>query len=255
LQEAPIGALRGSAPHRAAAWGGAASASFAPQHYEAGYAYPLLVWLHDAGGNEQQLRRMMPRVSMRNYVAIAPRGTLELGRPARPDRRRPPSGPAPSLRQRVRPAKVSGFDWEQTDSGIEEAAARVFGAIESAAQRYHIHPSRIFLAGSGSGGTMALRIGWSQPRRFAGLASLGGPVPTDLCPLRCVNEIRRLPLLVATARQSRFYPEQRACDDLRLLHAAGCTVALRQYPGGDELTDGILADLNRWIMELVCGEG
>jgi hypothetical protein len=40
---------------------------------------------------------------------------------------------------------------------------------------------------------------------------------------------------------------------LRLLHSAGCTVALRQYPGGDELTTGMLADINRWMMERVCG--
>ena len=34
--------------------------------------------------------------------------------------------------------------------------------------------------------------------------------------------------------------------------AAGCTVALRQYPCGDDLTTTMLADLNRWIMEVVC---
>jgi phospholipase/carboxylesterase len=39
---------------------------------------------------------------------------------------------------------------------------------------------------------------------------------------------------------------------LRLLHVAGCTVALRQYPGGDNLTSNMLSDLDRWVMELVC---
>jgi hypothetical protein len=39
------------------------------------------------------------------------------------------------------------------------------------------------------------------------------------------------------------------------MHAAGCTVALRQYPGGDDLTTGMLSDLNHWLMELVCGSG
>src|SRR6185503_16233240 len=48
--------------------------TFAPIHYEERYAYPLLVWLHGDAGSEQELRQIMPLVSMRNYVAIAPRG-------------------------------------------------------------------------------------------------------------------------------------------------------------------------------------
>jgi hypothetical protein len=40
---------------------------------------------------------------------------------------------------------------------------------------------------------------------------------------------------------------------LRLLHSAGCTVALRQYPGCDEVTTDMLADMDRWLMDLVCG--
>ena len=65
-----------STPHRRLRDGSfAPHATFAPIRYERGYAYPLVVWLHGALGNEQQLRRVMPLVSMRNYVAVAPRGT------------------------------------------------------------------------------------------------------------------------------------------------------------------------------------
>jgi hypothetical protein len=58
---------------------------------------------------------------------------------------------------------------------------------------------------------------------------------------------------MATSRENRVYPASRVCRDLRLLHAAGCTVALREYPGSDALTSNMLADLNCWLMELVCG--
>src|SRR3954470_13867118 len=51
-----------------------AYATFAPIHYEKRYAYPLLVWLHGDAGSERELRQIMPLVSMRNYVAVAPRG-------------------------------------------------------------------------------------------------------------------------------------------------------------------------------------
>jgi hypothetical protein len=40
--------------------------------------------------------------------------------------------------------------------------------------------------------------------------------------------------------------------DLRLLHCAGFSLALRLYPEGDELTTVMLSDVNRWIMESFC---
>jgi phospholipase/carboxylesterase len=208
-----------SAPH----------ATFAPMHYEAGYAYPLVIWLHGPQGNEHELRQIMPLVSMRNYVSAAPRGT-------RSDR-----------------LKRSAYHWQQSSDGIEEAETRIFDCLAVAQQRFNVHPDRIFLAGYGCGGTMALRAAWNNPRSFAGVATIGGPLPTELQPLRCVNQLRQLPCFLATSKQSRCYPEPHVCRDLRLLHAAGCTVALRHYPCGDELTTAMLSDLDRWLMDQVCG--
>jgi hypothetical protein len=100
---------------------------------------------------------------------------------------------------------------------------------------------------------MALRLAWNDPVRFAGVAAINGPLPTSARPLWRVNEIRRVPCLLSSSRESSTYSSGQVCSDLRLLHAAGCTVALRQYPGSDDLTNNMLADLNRWLMELVCG--
>ena len=199
--------------------------TFAPIHYEARYSYPLIVWLHSTAGNERELRRVMPLVSMRNYVAVAPCGR--------------------SAEQRQ--------GWRQAADQIEVAETRVADCVAAAQHRFNIHPNRIFLAGCGSGGTMALRIAWNDPQRFAGVVAINGPLPTRMHPLRRVNELRRVPCLLATSRDSREYPASRVCHDLRLLHAAGCTVALRQYPGSDELTSNMLSDMDRWLMELVCG--
>jgi phospholipase/carboxylesterase len=203
-------------------------ATFAPMHYEPGYAYPLVVWLHGASGNEQQLRRVMPLVSMRNYVAVAPRGT---------------SG------DRVR---RRAFSWQQTAAGVEEAENCIFECIDVAERRFNVHSRRVFLAGLGCGGTMAMRMAWNHPERFAGVASIGGPLPSADCPLRNVNRLRQLPCFVATSRHNEAYPESNVCRDLRLLHSAGCTVALRQYPSSDELTTQMLADFDRWAMAIVC---
>jgi phospholipase/carboxylesterase len=204
-------------------------ATFAPMHYEERYAYPLVVWLHGDGGNERELRQVMPLMSMRNYVAIAPRGTRA------------------SERHR------GHFDWRQTPEAIEHAESQIADCIAVAARRFNIHPERIFLVGRDSGGTMALRAAWNNPVRFAGVGAFHGPLPSCLSPLRRVNELRRLPCLLTTSRESVSYPESRVCSDLRLLHSAGCKVTMRHYPGTDGITDIMLSDLNNWLMELVCG--
>lgn len=203
-------------------------ATFAPQHYEPGYAYPLVIWLHGALGDERQVRQVMPKVSMRNFVAIAPRGTCT-----------------------VRTERDS-YCWRQTTDAVELAEARILDCVEIAQRRFNIHADRIFLAGVGCGGTMALRTAWNHPGQFAGAATFGGPMPSHDRPMRNVNTLRQLPCFVATGRTSREYPEADVCRDLRLFHAAGCTVALRQYPCGDDLTTTMLADLNRWVMDIVC---
>lgn len=203
-------------------------ATFAPVHYEQRYAYPLLVWLHGAASSEQELRQVMPLVSMRNYVAIAPRGTWE------------------------HKQKRGRYGWRQSSDAIESAQSRIANCISIAQQRFKINAQRVFLVGRGCGGTMALRTAWNDPDQFAGVIAINGPLPTRLSPLRRVNELRRVPCLLTTSRDSRTYPADQVCQDLRLLHVAGCTVALRQYPGGDSLTSNMLSDLDRWLMELVC---
>ena len=202
-------------------------AFFSPLHYEENYAYPLVVWLHDLGGDERQLKRVMPLVSMRNYAAVAPRGVEA----------------ADSL---------NGFRWPQSERHIALAERRVEEALFAAEDRFHVAASRIFLAGLGEGGTMALRVALGNPLRYAGAISLGGAFPHGQRPLRNINAARRLPILVATGRDSVRYRESQVCRDLRLFHAAGLSVNLRQYPCGDELTTVMLSDMDRWMMEVIC---
>ncbi|OHB70078.1 MAG: hypothetical protein A2V70_16985 [Planctomycetes bacterium RBG_13_63_9] len=205
-------------------------ALFAPLHYEPGYAYPLIVWLHGQGGDERQLIRIMPQVSMRNYVAAAPRGmcTATAGEPDR-----------------------GGYGWRQSDDHIEQAEQRVFESIDTARRKYHIAPERIFLAGFDSGGTMAFRVALNRPERFAGVLSLCGPFPHDRMPLGHLAEARQLPILLGVGRYSREYLASEVCENLRLFHTAGLSTMLRQYPCGHELSQQMLADVDRWIIEQI----
>ena len=203
----------------------ATHALFAPIHYEANYAYPLIVWLHGTGGDEAQLMRIMPVLSLRNYVAVAPRGFLT--------------------------GSDSRFGWEQTAEQIQHAEQRVFDSIEAASQKRNIAPRRVFLAGFDTGGTMAFRVGMNHPQRFAGVLSLGGAFPTGHTPLGQLAVARRLQIFLAVGRSSSHYPEANVCNDLRLLHTAGIPITLRQYPCGHEVSPQMLRDMDRWIMDLV----
>jgi hypothetical protein len=40
---------------------------------------------------------------------------------------------------------------------------------------------------------------------------------------------------------------------LRLFHAAGATLAMRIYPRRRDLAATALADVNRWLMDEICG--
>ena len=212
-------------------------ALFSPLHYERNYAYPLIVWLHGPDDDERQLKRVMPLVSMRNYVAVAPRGTVSATTSAA-------NANAFDLPQR-------GFAWSQAPDQIVLAEHRVFAALQAARRKFNVATTRIFLAGFACGGTMAMRLALSHPNVFAGAASFGGQFPQDQAPLSRIGEARRLKMLLATGRDSIDYPPESVCGDLRLFHVAGMSVCLRQYPCGDGLTTSMLADMDRWIMDQV----
>src|SRR4030081_1865895 len=53
--------------------------TFLPTGYEPRYPYPLVVFFHGHGGNEEQILHLAPRLSRRNYICISLRGPHELG--------------------------------------------------------------------------------------------------------------------------------------------------------------------------------
>lgn len=200
----------------------------APIHYEANYGYPLLIWLHSAGDDQRQLLRVMPHISLRNYVAVGPRGVI------------------------AEPCGYS-YRWSDGPSSPESAWRRVHQAIEIANQRYNVNPERVFLAGLGDGGTMAMRLALSEPEKFAGVVSIGGAFPQNCAALSRLNAARDLPLLIMRGLESSDYPESQMCDEIRLFHAARMQVHVRQYTCGDDLIVPMLRDLDSWLMEQVTG--
>jgi phospholipase/carboxylesterase len=208
------------------------NAFFVPLHYEPNYAYPLVVWLHGPHDNENQLKKVMPLVSMRNYVGVGPRATaaseLDEGSHIR-------------------------FRWIQGDTHVHVAEQRVLDAIDEATRRWNIAPNRTFIAGLHCGGTMALRLALRNPERFAGALSFCGPFPTQSAPLARLRQVRKLPLFLTITANSELYPEQEVCQHVRLFHTAKLKVNIHHYPGDDALTTLMLEDMDRWIMDQLIG--
>jgi phospholipase/carboxylesterase len=205
------------------------TALFAPIHYEPGYAYPLVVWLHGEGSSERELRQVMPRVSVRNYVGAAVRGTT------------------------AEPGSTARYTWSQSPDAVDAATDAVAQCIELASLRRNIHPDRIFLVGRGAGGTMALRLALGLGLPVAGAISLGGAVPRGNGLLARINEARSLPFMLMSCRESLSYKPQQVAEDLRLLHAAGCHLTIHEYVCGDELYTDMFDDIDQWLMAQVCG--
>lgn len=204
---------------------------FTPLGYEPGYDYPLLVWLPDSSGPSFDLGRVMRRLSLRNFLAVQP----------------------------AAPTACTG----DIPAGNREAG--VWRAIDRVCERASVHPDRIYLIGQGLGGSDAFRIACRHPQAFAGVVSLGGHFPLAESLFARLHDVRRLPMLLCCHRTSSRQDVRSApCgvpDDvaahtdrtLRLFHAAGAMLALRIYPGRSDLSKAILGDVNRWLMDEVCG--
>jgi phospholipase/carboxylesterase len=198
---------------------------FVPLHYEKNYAYPLIVWLHSDGSQSAEIQRIMPHASVRNFVGVAPQspiGNFE-----------------------------AGYFWEQEVDTIDLAHDSILAAIDAASMRYNIASNRIFIGGAGTGGTMALRIAFERPEIFAGVISINGPLPEREKPLGCWAESRQLPVFWAHGRNNKAFKQSQLCQQLRLLHIAGFSVTLRQYPTEVCTNQKTLSDMNRWIMETI----
>lgn len=201
------------------------SSTFVPLHYEPSYRYPLIVWLHDQGSDMDQLAQVMAEISLRNYVAVAPRS---------------PQGDA-----------YRGYFWDDDPTQVQLAQDSINAAIDRAMSEFSINSSRIFIGGFGAAGTMALRAGMERPEIFRGVFSINGCLPERHCPMRSWKSCRDLEVYWAHFRESISFCESKLCEQLRVLHVAGLQVTLRQYPGDERLSSAALRDVDRWVMEMI----
>ncbi len=202
---------------------------FLPVNYEPNYRYPLIVWLHSDGYNENQISQVMPHISLQNYVGVGIRGSRSVD----------PVGHC--------------FDWSSQKAAVVRCENAIWQAIEDASERYSIHPERVFLAGYGAGGTMARRVALRQPTAFAGCISLGGRFPRGGGVLSNLAAARQLRNFWAVAMQNPQISDGDFEQDIALASAARLRLDVRRYTVADEMVQEVLRDVDAWIMELVTG--
>ena len=203
---------------------------FTPEHYEPRYDYPLVIWLHSDQSSEFEIENVMPALSVRNYVAVSIRGNHRCY------------------------GRRNLFTWNQTPSGQAVVEECIFEAIESASENLSIHPDKVFLAGYGSGGSLAQLIALRYPERFAGVVSCNGLFPDLPRSLVRWKAAKSMPILWMHGVNSLECGIDSMCDMLRSAYLSALQVYPVQFPCGDELDAGMLAKANRFMMQIVTGE-
>src|SRR5436305_4050735 len=204
--------------------------TFLPTGYEPNYPYPLLVFFHGHGGSEEQILRLAPRLSRRNYICIALRGPLPV-----------------EDRDDGRPR----FSWGAESHCDAQVEDYVLHAVEQTRRSYHVHSERIYLAGVCEGATLAYRLGLLFPEKFAGVISLNGTMPRRGGPLMRFPEVRGLRVFIGHGIANAYVPLSSARQDFSLLYTAGLSVQMNTYPANHRLHPDMLRDINRWIIEAI----
>ena len=185
-------------------------------------------------GVKSFLAPLMPALSLRNYIASAPRGNVK----SRGSQRR--------------------YRWGTTLTDCAVAEDLVWDSVQAAMNVLSIHSDRIFLAGVGGGGTMAQWIGLKYAAQLAGVVSLTGAVPKTSRVLSNWKIARSLKVLFAQRQGSTICSEDDMMRAVKFAHQSGLDYRFLQAQSeddteGNELDAGMLQAANRFMMGIVTG--
>lgn len=208
---------------------------FVPENYEPNYAYPLVVWLHEAGRSERDIVDVLPHISMRNYLGLALRGTA----PAHP--RLPGDGIAPA-----------SYRWSPSERSRLVFQDELHASVRRLRKDFHIHSERVFLAGAAEGASLAWELFLARPEWFAGVAVFGGRFPWRRRPLRRYRELRgKRVFLAADASAPAGLSDAEHLG--RLLYTAGLNVRVRCHVPSRRWPRSIFRQVDHWIMDAIGG--
>lgn len=139
----------------------------------------------------------------------------------------------------------------EDEAGLRASMAQVRGLVERECAR-GVPASRIVLGGFSQGCAMALLTGLRHPQRLAGILALSG-----FLPLAATTEAERhranldTPIFMAHGRFDGMIALPRAAASRDALTALGHAVQWHVYPMAHEVSLDELADMQRWLREVL----
>ena len=147
----------------------------------------------------------------------------------------------------------SGFSWgnyedqENYTDHINESSERAFATIEAAKDQYGVDDSNLIVGGFSQGGSMALRIGFTQDRKFKGVLALSTILREDH-----KDSIQRsdVPTFVSHGTNDQVLDIKEGRYINETLKTLNIDVTYKEYAMAHEITRDCISDLSSWIDNL-----
>jgi predicted esterase len=161
-----------------------------PDNFDPEYEYPLLIVLHDSGGNEYDMFRAwdLGWFDRPDFIMLAIRAPFRAEDGFAWVRRTDASDP--------------GARYENQRGSALTSAVRLVAAVDELEQEYAIDPGWVFVLGLGQAADIALFSALRDPDYFSGAAALHGAFDTTLLAPQNFAAIERLELFFALPRDS-----------------------------------------------------
>ncbi len=200
---------------------------FFPQHFEVKYSYPLLIWLHSDDSSEYELDGVVPSISLRNFMAVGLRGP------------------------KVSPLKARHFRWSLRRDILCVSEQSVLETVRLATEDLSVDPTRIFICGYGTGGTVAQWLALRHPESFAAAISINSTAPDVAGSLVNWKQRHQTKVLYMYGDNSTVANSGEVSQALRFAHRSCLNYQFVQFDCGDELNTSMTEHMNRFMMESI----
>lgn len=198
---------------------------YVPERYEENYAYPLLVWFHDAGQHEGQVEPVMSAISSQNYCGLGVQGNQ-------------------SVQDGV------SFDWnpDLLEYGSVSLEDLLSVTIRRLRQAFHIHSERIFVAGAGAGADVALQQLAQTPDWYAGAVLFNPTCGTPLIDSLSVSNLSSKPLLWTVSRTASSEHLAHNVEAVQLSRLAGAEPEVRVTDSALDPESSDIRFVDHWLL-------
>ena len=147
----------------------------------------------------------------------------------------------------------TGFSWgnyedqENYTNDINVSSERAFATIDAAKAQYGFDDSNLIVGGFSQGGSMALRMGFTQDRKFKGVLALSTILREDHG-----SYIQRsdVPTFVSHGTNDQVLEIKEGRHINEILKGHNIDITYKEYAMAHEITRDCISDISSWIDEL-----